>query len=87
TGGVDDCGLNQPKDIVNAARWLAEQPRIDANRIGLVGGSQGGQVTLLAGSIDKSVKAIVAMFPVTDIALWGENEHLSQGVLNYINLL
>ncbi len=85
TGGVDDCGLNQPKDIANAVRWLAEQPRIDANRIGLVGGSQGGQVALLAGSIEKSVKAIVAMFPVTDIALWGENEHLSQGVLNYIN--
>ena len=85
TGGVDDCGLNQPKDIANAVRWLADKPRIDAKRIGLVGGSQGGQVALLAGSIEKSIRAIVAMFPVTDIELWGQNEYLSQGVLNYIN--
>lgn len=85
TGGADDCGLKQPTDVANAVRWLARQPHIDPTRIGLIGGSQGGQVALLAGSIEKSVKAIVAMYPVTDIELWGENEHLSQGVLNYIH--
>ena len=42
-------------------------------------------MVLLTGSIEKSVKAIVAMFPVTDIPLWGENEHLSDDVVNYIN--
>ena len=83
--GEDDCGWKQPLDIKSAISWLTSQPRIDETRIGLIGGSQGGQVALLAGSIDKRVRAIVAMFPVTDIALWGQNKHLSEGVLKYIN--
>ena len=85
TGGVDDCGLRQPSDVAKTVKWLAGQPQIDANRIAIVGGSQGGQVALLVAAIEKSVKAVVAMYPVTDVALWGKNKHLSQGVLNYIN--
>lgn len=84
TGGIDDCGLQQPKDIANAIRWLARHPRIDPDRIGLIGGSQGGQVVLLASTIERSVRAVVAQFPVTDIELWATNSNLREGVLKYI---
>lgn len=84
TGGVDDCGLQQPEDIARVIRWLAHHPRVDPNRIGLIGGSQGGQVVLLAAAIEKSVRAVVAQFPVTDVELWSKNSNLREGVLKYI---
>jgi dipeptidyl aminopeptidase/acylaminoacyl peptidase len=70
SGGADDCGLRQPDDIAAAVRWLADQPGVDGQRIGIVGFSQGGQVALLAGARGGMVRAIVAYFPVTDVALW-----------------
>jgi dipeptidyl aminopeptidase/acylaminoacyl peptidase len=72
TGGVDDCGLRQPDDIVAAADWLRAQPGVDGARIGLLGFSQGGQVALLAGTRAARVRAIAAYFPVTDVARWKE---------------
>lgn len=84
TGGTDDCGLRQPEDIATVIRWLASHPKVDPDRIGLIGGSQGGQVVLLASAIEKSVRAVIAQFPVTDVGLWGKNTNLSEGVLKYI---
>ena len=42
TGGENDCGLQQVSDISEIVDWLAIQPGIDPNRIGIVGISQGG---------------------------------------------
>jgi dipeptidyl aminopeptidase/acylaminoacyl peptidase len=70
SGGNDDCGLRQPDDVIRAVEWLAAQPGIDPARIGLVGFSQGGQIALLAGTRGAAVRAIVAYYPVTDVARW-----------------
>ncbi len=70
SGGTDDCGLRQPADLVGVVAWLRSQPAVAADRVGLVGFSQGGQVALLAAARDPSVRAVVAYYPVTDVALW-----------------
>jgi dipeptidyl aminopeptidase/acylaminoacyl peptidase len=70
SGGADDCGLRQPDDVARAAEWLRGLPGVHADRIGLVGFSQGGQVARLAAARDARVRAVVAWFPVTDVAGW-----------------
>jgi dipeptidyl aminopeptidase/acylaminoacyl peptidase len=70
SGGSDDCGLRQPDDVVAAAAWLGAQPGVLADRVALVGFSQGGQVALLAAARDPRIRAVVAYFPVTDVGLW-----------------
>ncbi len=67
---ADDCGLLQPDDVAEAVRWLAALPGVDAARVALVGFSQGGQVSLLTGTRGVSLRAIVAYYPVTDVARW-----------------
>ncbi len=41
-------GASEYQDIVAAGRWLAQQPYVDASRIGIYGGSYGGYLTALA---------------------------------------
>ena len=83
TGGVDDCGARQAKDVVQAVRWLARQPGVDPERIALVGHSQGGQVALLAAAKHAPVHAVVAYAPVTDLRLWAAMTHLP-GIAEYV---
>ena len=71
TGGSDDCGLQQPHDIINAAKWLSKQAGVDSDRIALRGQSLGGQVALSAAALDPIIKATAAYFPITDFRLWG----------------
>ena len=73
-GGHNDCGLSQSADIARAVEWLASQPGVDPDRIGLVGFSFGGQVALLTGALSRRVKAIVSYDGPTDLAMW--NAHL-----------
>jgi len=68
--GTDDCGAEQPDDVIKAVEWLAALPGVNADRIGVLGFSLGGQVALLAGARSERVKAIVAYFPITDIQRW-----------------
>jgi len=70
SGGTDDCGLRQPDDVVRAIEWMRTLPGVAAERVGLVGFSQGGQVALLAAARESRVRAVVAFFPVTDVARW-----------------
>lgn len=70
SNGADDCGLNQPDDVGAAARWLREQPGVDSAHVGVAGFSQGGQVSLLSAAREADVQAVVAYYPVTDVALW-----------------
>ena len=68
--GRDDCGTQQPDDVAKAADWLATLPGVNADTIGVLGFSLGGQVALLAGGRSSRIKAIVAYFPITDIQSW-----------------
>ncbi|HEV3311895.1 MAG TPA: acyl-CoA thioester hydrolase/BAAT C-terminal domain-containing protein [Chloroflexota bacterium] len=43
--------------------WIAARPEVDANRIGVTGGSRGGELVLLLGSMFPSIKAIVSGVP------------------------
>ncbi len=70
SGGADDCGLRQPDDVVAAAAWLRTLPGVAADRMAVVGFSQGGQVALLTAARDARLRAVVAYFPVTDVARW-----------------
>jgi uncharacterized protein len=49
--------------FINAIDYIGRQPFIDAERIGLVGGSKGGELALLLGSIDRRLHAICAIVP------------------------
>jgi dipeptidyl aminopeptidase/acylaminoacyl peptidase len=70
SSGRDDCGARQPDDVAKAADWLATLPGVNADNIGVLGFSLGGQVALLAGARSSRIKAIVAYFPITDIRRW-----------------
>jgi dipeptidyl aminopeptidase/acylaminoacyl peptidase len=70
SGGLDDCGEQQPDDVAKAADWLARLPGVNADSIGVLGFSLGGQVALLAGARSSRIKAIVAYFPITDLQRW-----------------
>ena len=72
SSGWDDCGMQHPDDVAKAADWLATLPGVNADSIGVLGFSLGGQVALLSGTRSPRIKAIVAYFPITDIQLWGD---------------
>lgn len=72
SSGWDDCGTEQPDDVAKAADWLAKLPGVNADSIGVLGFSLGGQVALLSGARSGRIKAIVAYFPITDIQRWGD---------------
>ena len=57
---------NRRLDVVGALQWLAAQPGIDANRLGVVGWSHGGQTVLSVA--DASVD-VVRQAPVKPAAL------------------
>jgi dipeptidyl aminopeptidase/acylaminoacyl peptidase len=70
SSGWDDCGTQQPDDVAKAADWLAALPGVNADSIGVLGFSLGGQVALLSGARSRRIKAIVAYFPITDVQRW-----------------
>lgn len=65
-GSQNDCGLSQSADIQRMIEWLASQPGVDPDRIGVMGGSFGGQVALLTGALTPRVRAIVSVAGPTD---------------------
>jgi dienelactone hydrolase len=46
-----------------AIHWLQARPTIDADRIAVMGGSRGGELSLLLGATFPAVKAVVAYVP------------------------
>jgi len=49
--------------FLKAVAWMKAQKNIKAGRLGLVGGSKGGELALLLGAIRNDFKAIVAWVP------------------------
>ena len=82
--GEDDCGAQQADDAVQALSWLAKQPGVDASRLGALGYGQGGQVAMLAASRTTLLRAVVAFFPVSDVAEL-ERSTPYQSVRDYAN--
>jgi dienelactone hydrolase len=66
-----------PKGLVNipleyfetAIQWLQAQSTVDPERIGVTGGSRGGELSLLLGAMFPQIKAVVAYVPSG--VLWG----------------
>ena len=81
--GTDDCGLKQSDDLVEVSKWLAARSEIDADRIGYLGYSQGGQVALLAAAKTDMPKFVVAFFPPTDMETWAK-QTTNEGIPDYI---
>lgn len=66
--GPKDCGPSQSPDTARMIEWLASQPGVDPDGIGVMGFSFGGQVALLTGALTDRVKAIVSYAGPTDWA-------------------
>ncbi|WP_269522727.1 acetylxylan esterase [Coraliomargarita parva] len=50
-------------NVVQAINYLASRPDVDTSRIVVVGGSQGGRLSLVAAALDKRVVAAVPAIP------------------------
>lgn len=53
----------QARDQIDALSWLASQPDIDGERLGVWGSSYSGGQAIVLGAVDPRVKAIVANVP------------------------
>ena len=76
TGGEDDCGEKQPQDVAIALNWLSQQAGVKATALGILGFSRGGSIALLTAAYAKQVRAIIAVYPVTDVERWAETTNL-----------
>ena len=65
--------MDQVADTRNAITWLAGQPEIDPNRIGVTGHSFGAAVSVYTAGVDERVAAVISSCG------WGHGERKFQG--------
>lgn len=64
-------GSGDVADVLSAAKWFAGQPYVDSKRLGIVGRSRGGMVTLLAIQHEpKLFKAAVDVVGLADFLMY-----------------
>lgn len=64
-------GAHESRDQLDAARWLARQPWVDASRIGIWGWSYGGYMAALTSFTGGDLfRAAISVAPVTDWRLY-----------------
>ena len=63
SGGTYDDGVGEGQDILGAIAYLAEQPGIVADRLGLAGYSFGARLSLSVASEAASVRALLCVAP------------------------
>ncbi|WP_460983414.1 prolyl oligopeptidase family serine peptidase [Spirosoma fluminis] len=81
TGIYRHMGGKDLDDHVDGAKWLVQNHGVDANRIGIYGGSYGGFITLMAMFTTPDVfRAGAALRPVTDWAAY--NHPYTANILN-----
>ena len=62
--GLPNLLSNIPLEYFGTAiAWLKAQPSVDANHIGVIGGSRGAELALLLGSVYPSLHVVVANMP------------------------
>ena len=77
--GLPPAFADIPLERLDAARaWLAQQPEVDASRIGVMGTSKGAEFALLAGVRMPWIRAIVAVVP-TDVVWEGWGPGVASG--------
>lgn len=58
-------------NVVQAINYLASRPDVDPDRIVVVGGSQGGRLSIVAAALDRRVAAAIPAIPhCGDVAYW-----------------
>lgn len=62
-------------DAVAAARWLAGQGRVDAERLAIRGASAGGYTALSAVALTDTFKAAVSLYGPTDLEVFAGDTH------------
>jgi dienelactone hydrolase len=68
-----------PADPRRAMNLVCAHPDVDSRRIGLLGFSQGGVLSLLIAAYDGRAAAVVAYYPVTDFEKWLQAKDASLG--------
>jgi carboxymethylenebutenolidase len=72
----------QLDDVMGALAFLRTVPRIDAQRIAIVGHSFGGQLTLLAAGRDKALRAAVTFAAAANS--WDGSEELRDNLISAV---
>jgi uncharacterized protein len=65
--------FDQVADTKNALTWLASQPGIDSNRIGVIGHSFGAAIAVYTAGVDRRVAAVISSCG------WGHGERKFRG--------
>jgi len=67
SGGRDQYGGSEVRDILNLYQVLGDTPRADRNRIGMYGASRGGMMAFLALARVSWLKALAVKAPLTNL--------------------
>jgi dipeptidyl aminopeptidase/acylaminoacyl peptidase len=68
-------GITDVNDCANGAKYLAEQGKVDGNRLVIAGGSAGGYTTLCALTFTDTFKAGASYYGVSDLKALAEDTH------------
>lgn len=68
--GVVEIAKGEVNDVLNAVTLLKVHPRVESQKIALVGASHGGLISMLAASRSKDIKALATAYGVMDIYKW-----------------
>jgi predicted acyl esterase len=79
-GAIDVAGPNDVADASSAVDWLIGHTAVNADRIGIVGLSYGGGISLLAAAHDKRIRAVASMSGWADLeaSMYGGNTRRPQ---------
>jgi len=65
--GIILLGGSNGGDFLKATKWMKEQKPVKKGKIGLIGGSRGGELVLLLGSMFDEFKVIIAWVPAAHL--------------------
>ncbi|MHA1913093.1 MAG: S9 family peptidase [Promethearchaeota archaeon] len=81
---IGDPGGGDLEDIIYGVEWLKKQPEIEGNKIGIIGGSYGGYLTLIALTKKPEVFVTgISSVPVTD---WVDDYKLADASFKLFDL-
>lgn len=75
---IGDPGGGDLEDIIFGANWLKDKPDIDANKIGIFGGSYGGFMTLIA--LTKKPDVFIAGISTVPVVDWVDDYKLADAI-------